>query len=299
MSCCAPSSGPREESRGQGGDAEGRDAAGAGTEVGAAVLATPWRAVPGGPVRIGSEDPFGYPEDGESPVRTVDLAPVELSAVTVTNADWAAFVAATGHRSLAERSGWSYVVAGFVADPERWPAVAAAPWWLRVDGATWATPEGPGSDVEDRADHPVVHVSHGDATAFARWAGARLPTEVEWEAAARGGLDQATFPWGEELTPGGEHRMNVWQGSFPEVNAGEDGWIGTCPVRSYEANGYGLHCVTGNVWEWTASGDDQAVVTKGGSYLCHASYCRRYRPAARQLLAPGSTTGNLGVRLAR
>ncbi|SDC82161.1 formylglycine-generating enzyme family protein [Nocardioides lianchengensis] len=247
--------------------------------------------IPGGPTRVGSDDP-DHPE--EWPVREAALAPYRIGRCAVTNAEYAAFVAATGHTSDAERYGWSFVFGPFLPDdfpPTR--GVAAAPWWRQVEGADWAHPEGPQSSVAARADHPVVHVSRLDAEAYAAWRGARLPTEVEWEHAARGGLTGRPFPWGDELEPGGEHRMNVWQGDFPTRDTAADGWSGTCPVNAYEPNGYGLHNTTGNVWEWCAE-----TVSRGGSYLCHASYCRRYRVSARQVQSPDDSTGNLGFRIA-
>ncbi|MEO6203876.1 MAG: SUMF1/EgtB/PvdO family nonheme iron enzyme [Mycobacteriales bacterium] len=257
--------------------------------------------VPGGTAYIGDEGPLAYPQDGESPVRHVSVAPFGLDAHAVNNARFATFVEATGHVTTAERFGWSFVFAGLL--PDEFPetrGVVGAPWWRQVEGATWTRPEGPGSTVRDRADHPVVHVSAIDASAFARWAGKRLPTEVEWEHAARGGTT-STFPWGEELEPGGKHQANVWQGTFPNHNTAADGWYGTCPVDAFAANGYGLHNLIGNVWEWTAEpfapGTDTALL-KGGSYLCHASYCSRYRPAARSAAAPDSSMGNAGFRCA-
>jgi len=248
---------------------------------------------------VGSDDP-DFPE--EWPVREVALASYAVARHAVTNAGFATFVDATGHRTDAELYGWSFVFAGLLPDdfpPTR--AVAAAPWWREVHGATWAHPEGPQSDVADRADHPVVHVSRRDAEAYAAWWGGRLPTEDEWEHAARGGLTGQPFPWGAELEPGGAHRMNVWQGTFPREDTGADGWRGTAPVDAFAPNGHGLHNTTGNVWEWVAgpwSPADPTGVSRGGSYLCHASYCRRYRVSARQPHSPDSSTGNLGFRLA-
>jgi formylglycine-generating enzyme required for sulfatase activity len=256
-------------------------------------------SVLGGRTTLGSEDP-DHPE--EWPVREVVLEPYRIAACAVTNAEFAAFVAATGHRTDAERFGSSFVFAGFLPDdfpPTR--GVAAAPWWREVPGATWARPFGPQSDLAGLDDHPVVHVSRTDATAYAAWCGARLPTEDEWEHAARGGLVGQPFPWGAELEPDGEHRMNVWQGTFPTQDTGADGWRGTCPVDAFPANGLGLHNSTGNVWEWCVggwSGSDGDGVSRGGSYLCHASYCRRYRVSARQRHSPDSSAGNLGFRLA-
>lgn len=253
----------------------------------------------GGPILVGSDEPE-HPE--EWPVREVVVAPFRIARCAVSNADFDAFVAATGHRTDAERYGSSFVFAGLL--PPDFPptrGVAAAPWWREVPGADWAHPEGPHSGVAERPDHPVVHVSRRDAEAYAAWRGARLPLEVEWEHAARGGLVGAPFPWGADLEPGGEHRMNVWQGAFPGEDTGADGWRGTCPVDAFPANGHGLYNTTGNVWEWCAgawSEVDTDGVSRGGSYLCHASYCRRYRVSARQQHAHDSTAGNLGFRLA-
>ena len=254
----------------------------------------------GGTFRMGNGRDDGYPQDGEGPVRETTVAPFAIAATTVDNAGFAAFVAATGHRTDAETYGWSFVFGGLLPDdfPET-RGVAAAPWWRQVHGADWAHPEGPGSTVEDRPDHPVVHVSWNDAVAYAAWAGGRLPTEAEWELAARGGLDQQPFPWGDELEPGGEHRMNVWQGSFPDARTPEDGWYGTAPVEAYAPNAFGLHQMTGNVWEWCQ--DEFAPgrrAQRGGSYLCHESYCRRYRVDARSGSEPDSSAGNVGFRLA-
>ena len=257
-------------------------------------------SIPSGPARIGSDDP-DHPE--EWPVREVDIQPYRIAVCAVTNAEYADFVAATGHRTDAERFGSSFVFTGFLPDdfpPTR--GVAAAPWWREVPGAMWAHPFGPQSDLTGLDAHPVVHVSRTDAEVYAAWRGARLPTESEWEHAARGGLAGQPFPWGAELEPGGEHRMNVWQGTFPAVDTGADGWRGTCPVDAFPANAFGLYNTTGNVWEWCegvwAAGSDSDGVSRGGSYLCHASYCRRYRVSARQGHAPDSSAGNLGFRLA-
>jgi formylglycine-generating enzyme required for sulfatase activity len=170
-----------------------------------------------------------------------------------------------------------------------------------VHGAEWAHPEGPQSSARDRLDHPVVHVSHADALAYCEWAGLRLPTEAEWEFAARGGLVQARYPWGNELTPGGEHRANIWQGTFPAHNTLEDGYLGTAPVDAFAPNGYGLHNTSGNVWERCADPFDPRPGTyamRGGSYLCHDSYCNRYRVAARTGDTPDSSSGNAGFRCA-
>jgi formylglycine-generating enzyme required for sulfatase activity len=259
--------------------------------------------LPGGAFLMGTDRDDGYPEDSEGPVRDVRVGAFEIDATAVTNDAFARFAGATGYLTDAERFGWSFVFAGFLPDgaaPTR--GVAAAPWWRQVHSADWRHPEGPWSSVDGRGDHPVVHVSWSDASAYARWASKRLPTEAEWEYAARGGLVQRRFPWGDELEPGGEHRMNVWQGVFPGVNTTDDGHAGTAPVRSYPPNAFGLFEMTGNVWEWTTGWYDEAGgvrTMRGGSYLCHASYCNRYRVDARSGNTADSSTGNLGFRCVR
>jgi formylglycine-generating enzyme len=281
---------------------------------------------------MGSEDPLAYLEDGEGPVRRVHVEPFALDPHCVTNAQFGAFVQATGYVTDAEKYGASFVFGGLL--PEDFPptrAVAAAPWWREVPGADWRHPRGPASDVfglpdqpnapdasdksnapdppdpSDLRGHPVVHVSWNDAAAYCAWSGQVLPTEAQWEFAARGGIERRPFPWGDQLRPGGRHRMNVWNGSFPDHNTLEDGYLGTCPVGEFEPNGFGLYNMTGNVWEWTAdefdhNGDSRSAETRalrGGSYLCHASYCRRYRVSARMANTPESSTGNIGFRCAQ
>ena len=285
---------------------------------GSAALADDLVGLAGGVFVMGTDGSYGYRQDGEGPAHAVRVSAFSISRYAVTNARFAAFVAATGYRTDAEAFGWSFVFAGFL--PEDFPptrSVVGAPWWRQVEGADWAHPEGPESRIGAREEHPVVHVSWRDARAFCRWTGARLPTEAEWEYAARGGLDQSRFPWGDDLEPGGEHRMNVFQGSFPAQNTAADGFVGTAPVDAFEPNGYGLFQMTGNSWEWTADWFDPgyygrspredptgpaagaARVMRGGSYLCHASYCNRYRVDARSSSEPNSSTGNLGFRVAR
>ncbi|TVQ23224.1 MAG: formylglycine-generating enzyme family protein [Spirochaetaceae bacterium] len=278
-------------------------------------------ALPGGTFLMGTDDQEGFADDGEGPIREVTVSPFEIDRYAVTNTQFAHFVDATGYQTEAERYGWSFVFHLFVPKKLLHRRVArrvpGLQWWYGVNGAYWARPEGPGSDVEGRADHPVVHVSWADAVAYAEWSGMRLPTEAEWEYAARGGLVGARYAWGDELTPGGEHRCNIWQGTFPTINTREDGFAGTAPVDSYQPNGYGLCCVAGNVWEWCSDWwspdfhatapradpvgptDGSARVMKGGSYLCHHSYCNRYRVGARTSNTPDSSTGNLGFRCVR
>jgi sulfatase modifying factor 1 len=274
-------------------------------------------ALDGGTFVMGTDARYGYPQDGEGPAHEVTLSPFSISKYAVTNRAFGVFVEATGHRTEAEVFGWSFVFGGLLPDdfpPTR--AAAGATWWRQVEGADWRHPEGPASDVVDRGDHPVIHISWNDALAFCAWSGTRLPTEAEWEFAARGGLAQQPFPWGEELEPGGAHRMNVFQGRFPDLDTAADGFAGTAPVQAFEPNGYGLHQMTGNVWEWTSDWFDPsyyrrspssdprgpqagaARVMRGGSYLCHASYCNRYRVDARSSNTPDSSTGNLGFRVA-
>jgi formylglycine-generating enzyme required for sulfatase activity len=260
-------------------------------------------ALPGGVFRMGTDDPDGFPDDREGPVREVTVAPFAIDAHCVSNARFAEFVSATGYRTDAERYGWSYVFARFLPGELRKisPRPQQTPWWCAVSGAYWAVPEGPGSDLEGRGEHPAVHISWNDATAYCVWAGRRLPTESEWEYAARGGLDQARYPWGDELTPGGRHRCNIWQGRFPVHNTAEDGYTGTAPVDAAEPNGFGLYNVAGNVWEWCANSFEPGQANRamrGGSYLCHESYCNRYRVGARTKNTPDSSSGNVGFRVA-
>ncbi len=260
----------------------------------------------GGDVHLGENSHWAYPDDGEHP-RTDFVRPFEIAAHAVTNGQWREFVGATGYRTESERYGWSFVFAGLLpAEFDETRGVIGSEWWRQVMGADWAHPEGPQSSVDDRSDHPVVHVSWRDASAFCEWAGARLPTEAEWEHAARGGTS-TTWPWGDELEPGGRHMMNVFQGRFPARNDAADGWLGTCPVDAFEPNAFGVANAIGNVWEWTADvfaapgrpPDALTRVMKGGSYLCHESYCRRFRPAARTSNTIDSAAGNVGFRCAR
>jgi sulfatase modifying factor 1 len=272
--------------------------------------------VAGGSFLMGTDAADGYLEDGEGPVHEVILAPFAIAPHTVTNKEFGKFIKATSYKTDAEKYGWSFVFAGFLPDnfpPTR--SVAQTPWWRQVFGADWNHPEGPQSNLKGRADHPVVHVSWNDAMNYCEWAGARLPTEAEWEFAARGGLKQNRYPWGKEREPNGRHNMNVWQGKFPQENTKADGFYGTAPVGSFKPNGYGLYQTTGNVWEWCSDWFDKNYyknspkenpegpyhgtrkVMRGGSFLCHDSYCFRYRVDARSSNEPDASTSNLGFRI--
>jgi sulfatase modifying factor 1 len=292
--------------------------------------------IPGGTFMMGSDD--HYTE--EAPAHRVSVDGFWMDTLTVTNRDFERFVAETGHVTLAERP----------ANPDDYPGAKPEMlvpsstmfkkppgpvdlrnhynWWVYVPGANWRHPRGPASTIKKLMDHPVVHIAYQDAEAYAKWAGKELPTEAEWEFAARGGLDGAEYVWGDELTPEGRHMANIWQGEFPYRNSLDDGFEYTAPVGSFPANGYGLHDMIGNVWEWTADWyqahgelahacctvtnprggaqqrsidprDAAAIprrVMKGGSHLCAPNYCRRYRPAARMPQAVDTATSHLGFR---
>jgi formylglycine-generating enzyme required for sulfatase activity len=263
-------------------------------------------AIPGGRFRLGSDE--HYPE--ERPAREVEVAAFRIDPTPVTNRAFAAFVAATGHRTVAERA-CPPGSAVFVMSAGPIDLHDPSGWWRFAAGASWRAPEGPGSDVDDRADHPVVHVARADAEAFADWSGKRLPSEAEWEVAARGGLVAAPYAWGDAFAPDGRLMANVWTGAFPWYFA-RDGRPGTTRVGTFAANGYELSDMIGNVWEWTSSAfaarascacnggqDGGLVALKGGSFLCAGEYCARYRPAARIGLTPDSTAANVGFRCAR
>lgn len=270
--------------------------------------------IPGGTALVGTADPR-IPDDGEGPLRRVRVKPFRIGRAAITNAEFRKFIDATGYKTEAELFGWSFVFWSQVPEGVGDTGGAAdTEWWRKIDGAIWSAPNGPGTQAACRDDHPVVHVSWKDARAYAAWVGGRLPSEAEWEHAARGGLDDVPFPWGTEepddtnFTP-----CNIWQGRFPEANTARDGFETTAPDISFAPNGYGLYNIVGNVWEWTA--DTYRIkslkksvkarlramkgyrVSKGGSFLCHKSYCYRYRIAARSATAPDSTTTHHGFRV--
>ncbi len=314
---------------------------GAGALIAAAAVAAPLAAaagdmvrIEGGVFRMGSEE--HYSEEG--PVRDVMVGPFLIERTEVTNAEFAAFVTETGYVTTAERpldpethAGWppELLQPGsmvFAQPAEPVTSMDPTTWWRYVPGASWRAPSGPGSSIEGIDDHPVVQVSPEDAEAYSAWAGGRLPTEAEWEFAARGGLDGATFAWGEAYDPASGWKANTWQGVFPNTDLADDGFHGTAPVASFPPGGYGLHDMTGNVWEhvadWWVPGHPEADetnptgppkmlaarfsnpdigprrVVKGGSWLCAPAYCLRYRPAARQPAELGLGSNHTGFRIA-
>lgn len=273
--------------------------------------------IPAGSFVMGDSTGVGNPGDGETPLHEVEISSFDIDVTSVTNADFARFVDDSGYRTEAEVFGYSAVfhLARTAPDTDILGQPPQTPWWLGVRGADWRRPGGAGSSIEDHGDHPVVHVSWNDAQAYCAWAGRRLPTEAEWEYASRGGVDGATYPWGSESPDSGDGwRCNIWQGTFPRVNTLEDGWLTTAPVRSFEPNGYGLWQTVGNVWEWCADWFDPTYyarspeqdppgpeagaqrVMRGGSFLCHDSYCNRYRCSARSSNTPDSSMSNAGFR---
>ncbi len=277
-----------------------------------------WCKIPAGTFVMGSDahGHHGAETDDETPAHKLKMSGFEISATTITNRQFQAFVRATSYKTDAEKFGWSFVFGGLL--PDDFPdtcGVASAPWWRQVYGADWQHPFGPQSNLKGLLSHPVVHVSHNDALAFCQWANCHLPTEAQWEYAARGGLEQQQYPWGNDLQPGGKHQMNTWQGKFPAKNTQADGHYGTAPAKSYQPNAYGLYNATGNVWEWCAdwyqpdhyahspvtnpTGPKTGTrkITRGGSFLCHASYCARYRVNARNSNEPDSSASNVGFRV--
>jgi formylglycine-generating enzyme len=276
--------------------------------------------IPAGQFLMGTNSAIAYPADGEGPQRSVELDEFWIDETSVTNLDFSNFVEATGYQTEAEITGWSFVPSYLISQLDKHQALgqsANTPWWVGVNGANWLHPLGPSSSIEEILDHPVVQISWDDANSFAGWSGKRLPTEAEWEKAARGGRENSIYPWGDELNPKGEFACNIWQGEFPHFNSGDDGYIGTAPVYSFEPNGFGLYNVCGNVWEWcmdswsdnshyrtshqqilnlNGQNSVESKVIKGGSYLCHDSYCNRYRISARTSQPRNGFTAHIGFR---
>ncbi len=290
-------------------------------------------SIPGGTFLMGSDD---GPTD-ERPAHAVTLRPFRMDETEVTNAQYAKFVKATGYKTIAERQpdaakypganpavlrpgSATYFPVESTTDPRTWDA-PYPPWWKYTAGACWKHPTGPGSDLRGKMTHPAVHIAWEDAAAYAKWAGKRLPTEAEWEYAARGGLEKQEFCWGSaKQGESGVWRANTFQGTFPHADSGADGFVGTSPVRSFAANGYGLHDMSGNVWEWCGDwyqpdyyrdspkvnptgpetgaldGEHPQRVRRGGSFLCDHEYCRRYLPAARDKNPEDSGASHTGFR---
>jgi formylglycine-generating enzyme required for sulfatase activity len=253
---------------------------------------------------MGTNNALAYPADGEGPKRIVELDEFWIDETAVTNQSFAQFVEATGYITEAELTGWSFVPAFLLSEQDEQYLVGQSgdtPWWVGVTAANWRQPLGPSSSTTDIQSHPVTHISWSDANAFAQWNGKRLPTEAEWEKAARGGRENSLYAWGDDLIVDGQHMCNIWQGDFPTFNSAQDGHLGTAPVHSFEPNGYGLYNVCGNVWEWTAdswNSTDLAdnKVIKGGSFMCHDSYCNRYRLSARTSHPKNGFTAHIGFR---
>lgn len=277
--------------------------------------------IKGGTFRMGTDQEEGFSDDFEGPSVEVEVPDFLIDETTVTNEQFLEFFLDTGYVTEAERYGSSYVFYLLLEEEERsrYPSVSGFEWWKEVPGANWRTPEGPGSSIKNRMNHPFTHVSRNDALAYCHWSGKRLPTEAEWEYAARGGLEGAKYPWGDEFEQDGRLHANTWQGHFPHTNTEEDGYLGTAPAKTFEANGFGLYQVSGNVWEWCLnpgkipldtfqrkSGtdfwkehsrySDALYATRGGSFLCHSCYCNRYRVAGRNSNTGNSSTSNTGFR---
>jgi formylglycine-generating enzyme required for sulfatase activity len=278
--------------------------------------AIPQSLIPAGSFIMGDSTGDGREPDGERPLHRVSLPAFSIDSHSVTNDAFAAFVADTGYRTESETFGYSAVFGlAFAGDEEDiLGSPPPTPWWLGVAGADWRHPGGRRSSLAGLGDHPVVHVSWNDAQAYCAWAGRRLPSEAEWEYASRGGLEGARYPWGDDLLVDGQWNCNIWQGVFPTVNDRVDGYLATAPARHFRPNGYGLFQTVGNVWEWcedwydssyytrspeaspTGPEGGQQRVLRGGSFLCHDSYCNRYRNSARSQNSPDSAMSNAGFR---
>lgn len=276
-----------------------------------------------GTYKIGTDNNEGHPLDNERTLVNVTVDDFLIDATTVTNKDFNQFILETGYVTDSEKYGWSSVFYNLLdekvkEESKRMPNI---PWWYAVSGASWKSPEGPESSIKERMDHPVVHVSHNDAVAYCEWAEKRLPTEAEWEIAAKGGSDNDLYPWGTEKVPNGVYHSNVFQGDFPNDNTEADGYLGTAPVKEYYPNDYGLYQVIGNVWEWCSnparidldifkekssqsfwrevklnSNTEKEYAIKGGSFLCHPSFCNRDRISSRSGNTANSASSNMGFR---
>ena len=269
-----------------------------------------------GEFSMGTDSPV-FPLDGEGPRRRVSVASFYIDRHETSNIEFVQFVRETGYVTEAEHFGDSFVMYNLISEDLNRninQSVASAPWWLKVSGANWHQPEGPDSSISDRWHYPVTHVSWRDASAYCQWRQGRLPSEAEWEKAARGGLTDRLYPWGNKAMPYGQHYANVWQGEFPHANTGEDGYMSTGPVGQFPPNRFGLFDMAGNVWEWVQDDwyipegdtldsmdirDTPSKVMKGGSFACHREYCYRYRCASRSKNTADSSAVHIGFRCAR
>ncbi len=269
---------------------------------------------------MGTDYEFSFTSDGEGPIRKVEIDNFYIDQFPVTNKDFDKFCTATGYKTEAEKFGWSFVFFQLVPEKTKeniTESVSNTPWWWKVNEAYWRQPYGPDSNIKDLENHPVVHISWNDANMYAKWIGKQLPSEAEWEMSARGGLEKKKFSWGED-DKDIYKKCNIWDGKFPEKNTLKDGWLGTSPVDYFRPNNFDIYDTPGNVWEWCEDWFSSSFhqierkktrvnpigpeygstkTMKGGSYLCHNSYCNRYRTSARTQNTPDSSTGNLGFRL--
>lgn len=281
--------------------------------------------IPEGDYIVGNKEQMGISLDKEWDLTKVHLKAYYIDKTTVTNREFKEFIEASNYKTDAEKFGWSYVFYGLLdKHMDQDNILANREWWYAVKGASWQAPTGPGSSIEDKLDYPVVHVSRNDALAYAKWAHKRLPTELEWEVAAKGGTSNTVYPWGDARGAEKYKYANTWQGDFPNTNTKKDGYYGLAPAKAYPSNDYGIYQMIGNVWEWClsrpdidakeqedpqalmkkladdesklAEGDEYFYILRGGSFLCHKSYCQRDRIASRYHNTGNSSSSNMGFR---
>lgn len=283
------------------------------------------KLIKGGVFPVGTDEDYGFPQDLEGPKIAIEIGDFKISTTPVTYREFNDFVENTGYVTDSEKFGWSVVFQGLLSNESKnkFEAIEETPWWYVVDGADWKHPYGPLEkyDLDQMGKLPVTQVSRNDALAYCKWAQKRLPTELEWEVAAKGGTDSELYPWGSEPKIDGKYNVNIWEGDFPNENSLEDGYLGPAPVKTYQPNDYGLYQMIGNVWEWCVNPskiplsrlagysssfftekyskpDNLEYAIRGGSFLCHDSYCKRYRISARNSNSADSGSCNLGFRCA-